>query len=308
MRENALEIPKGVCLYRFWNLALSTPSGAEELVPLKAMLRQFRLSDRHLERHRHCTVQVCVQNDENTTAVPQRHLCRDPDGCPLISFPPADVNKIASPENGATAWSISSGQPTLGSKRYMAISHVWSDGTGIGSNTPGDVNKCLVDHFKAVAMTQEILCDGIWWDTVSLPMEKGKRVKALNKMHNNYKKAACTLVHDLELAEFTWADDGSPCVALAFSTWFSRGWTALELYVSETVWVLFKGPDGKPILKDLDKDILAHSNDPFTHPTHKQVSDVIRRLRPYSRQDMDTVSLLLEALRFRRDARRYKLV
>lgn len=265
------------------------------------MLHQFRLSDRHRSRHRDCTVQTCLQNDENTTTIPQHHLCRDPDACPTVTFPTKDVNDITNPEDGATAWSISSTPATLGSDRYMAISHVWSDGTGIGLKGSGNVNHCLVEHFKTLAMGQK--CDGIWWDTISLPTDKGKRIMALNKMHNNYSMAACTLAHDLELADFTWADDGSPCLALASSTWFSRGWTAMELYMSKSVLVLFKDSYGSPVLKDLDRDILANPDDPFVHPTHVQVSKVVRRLRTHGAlgrgRDPWSVDEVLDVLRLR---------
>jgi hypothetical protein len=78
-------------------------------------------------------------------------------------------------------------------------------------------------------------------------------------MHANYPDAACIVVHDRYLLQFDWADDGSPCLALVLSPWFTRGWTAQELAVSKTIKVLFKGRnDNEPTIKDLDTDILAH--------------------------------------------------
>jgi hypothetical protein len=318
MPEGRFDIPEGVCHYRFWNITTSTTHGPLEMVSLKSLLQQFKSNDRSLHRasHQNCTVQFCLQNDENTTEVlqhhlcvqhhlcdpklhlcdPQHHLCDpqhrlcDPQlhlcllGCKTIPFLIDNVNNVPDPKDGATAWSISSEQPELKrwskNRPYMAISHVWSDGTGIGSKGAGNVNQCLVDHWKKIANDPKISCRTIWWDTISLPTDKDKRNEALNKMHSNYKKAKCTLVHDLELASFTWKDDGSPCLALAFSTWFSRGWTALELYVSETVWVLFKDSNGKPVLKNLDTEVLACPNDIFAHPAHKVLTDIILRLRP----------------------------
>lgn len=279
MREDVIDLPRGVCRYRFWNLALSTPRGIVETLSMKDKLNQMQLSKLHLDRHRDCTIQICFQNDENTTTVPQHHLCPDPEACDLTRFPIEQVNEINDQQDGATAWSLSEPH-TVRSKPYMAISHVWSDGTGVGLKGPGNVNACLVEHFRSLAKHPEINCSGIWWDAICLPMEKEKRINALSKMHSNYQEAACTLVHDLELADFTWADDGSPCLALVFSTWFSRGWTALELLVSKNVWVVFKDSNGSPILKNLDMDILARDDDPFAHPTHKQISRVIHKLRP----------------------------
>lgn len=77
-------------------------------------------------------------------------------------------------------------------------------------------------------------------------------------------------MHDETLIEFEWKDDGTPCLALVLSAWFTRGWTALELYVSDKVVVLFKNPNstgGKPLLKDLDKDIIAQDI-VYAHPAH----------------------------------------
>lgn len=43
---------------------------------------------------------------------------------------------------------------------YVAISHVWSDGTGAGGDKMnGNVNSCLFDYFARIA--QELECDGI---------------------------------------------------------------------------------------------------------------------------------------------------
>ena len=168
----------------------------------------------------------------------------------------------------------------------MAVSHVWSDGTGVGLSQPGNVNSCLLHHFETIAKT--LRCQGIWWDTISIPTDKDKRTLALNVMHQNYSAAACTLVHDLELVNFTWQEDGSPCLALVMSTWFSRGWTALELRASRSVKVLFRDSAGDPVLKDLDSEILADDDIPFFHPAYKAASLVIRKLRlPKHRVDFD---------------------
>lgn len=94
-------------------------------------------------------------------------------------------------------------------------------------------------------------------------------------------RAKWTVVYDRELADFPWADDGTPCMALVFSTWFSRGWTALELFMSKNVCVIFRNPAGPGyVLKDLDRDIVACEYDPFAHPAHKVISTIIGRFRP----------------------------
>lgn len=52
----------------------------------------------------------------------------------------------------------------VGCERYMAISHVWADGTGKG-NTPGRVNECLFDFFARLARSRDLRCHGIWWES-----------------------------------------------------------------------------------------------------------------------------------------------
>ncbi|EGX50627.1 hypothetical protein AOL_s00075g53 [Orbilia oligospora ATCC 24927] len=99
-------------------------------------------------------------------------------------------------------------------------------------------------------------------------------------MHDNYKKAKHTVVFDLELADFKWTGDGHSCLALALSTWFSRGWTALELRSSESVKVVFKNPNGgRRVLKDLDSKIVQPSMHLYAHPGWKSVAEHIRWLR-----------------------------
>ncbi|KAK4495828.1 hypothetical protein PRZ48_013096 [Zasmidium cellare] len=142
----------------------------------------------------------------------------------------------------------------------MAVSHVWSDGTGVGRKSPGTVNTCLFAFFAELAA--QLDCTGIWWDTISLPTDQVARREAMSTMLWNYEYASVTVVHDEELTELEYKDDGSPAVALLLSPWFTRGWTAAELFASRghPVKVLFKNPDpsGPPlVLKDLDTDILA---------------------------------------------------
>ncbi|KAF3170370.1 hypothetical protein TWF225_009814 [Orbilia oligospora] len=211
----------------------------------------------HLYKHGDCNVQICQLNDENTTNVPQLHVCGSGE-CGTVTFSQAKLDKIDIAEiskPGATAWTLDDEDPQLGAKDYLAISHVWANGTGVGEHASGKVNQCLFQYYKCVA--KALNCQGIWWDTISIPSDKEKRIEAIRNMHYNYKKAKHTVVFDLELIDFRWTDGGHPCLALALSTWFSRGWTALELRSSESVKVIFRDPTGiGNVLKDLDFEII----------------------------------------------------
>jgi hypothetical protein len=85
-------------------------------------------------------------------------------------------------------------------------------------------------------------------------------------MLQTFEMAKMTVVHEQDLVNFKWRDDGSPAVALILSSWFTRGWTAAELWASRNhpVKVLFADPDDPsrpPLIKDLDDDVLAEDLD-----------------------------------------------
>ncbi|EGX50626.1 hypothetical protein AOL_s00075g52 [Orbilia oligospora ATCC 24927] len=149
--------PEGVCKHRLWNLASSSARGLVEIFSISEMVRQegCELSSKfHLEKHGACNVQICQLNDENTTKVPQLHLLCKSQNCGTINFSQAKLNKIDIAEiskPGATAWTLNEKDPQPGAKNYLAISHVWANGTGVGEHTPGNVNRCLFRYFKTIA-------------------------------------------------------------------------------------------------------------------------------------------------------------
>jgi hypothetical protein len=81
-------------------------------------------------------------------------------------------------------------------------------------------------------------------------------------------------------------------LALVLSPWFTRGWTALELAVSKTIKVLFKGRNSdEPIIKDLDADILAQDPRQASR-AHWIASALIRRLRKSIANVSDLLTIL----------------
>lgn len=62
---------------------------------------------------------------------------------------------------------------------------------------PASVN--LFRFFSRVA--NQLGCKGIWWDTISVPVEKKARCITINNMHENYKRATVTLIHDCYLSK-----------------------------------------------------------------------------------------------------------
>ncbi|MCJ1279577.1 hypothetical protein MMC21_007401 [Puttea exsequens] len=99
----------------------------------------------------------------------------------------------------------------------------------------------------------------------------------MDRMLENYANATYMVVHDLSLVNFEWKDDGTPAIAVALSPWFTRGWTAAELFSTRpdkgSVKVLFKDPNQdntEPLIKDLDTE-----NYPFYTEIDERTGDHI---------------------------------
>src|SRR5207253_2883514 len=79
------------------------------------------------------------------------------DGCKgrpcrvLSDMFPRDVLVKAIMERRPTAWRLDGKALLDPSRPYMAISHVWSDGTGAGLWGDGYVNECLYKYFSNIA-------------------------------------------------------------------------------------------------------------------------------------------------------------
>ena len=305
----------GFCPNRIW-AAVRNLSGREQNLP-----KLFPTHDRKLKQmfpdesdqgdhendrkdeHSRCNFDFCQQSQTNFTSVEQRHESPSCEqlrrnklrGCdPLKDLFPRDILDKAV-EKGVqgepTAWQLNGRCIIESSQKFMAISHVWSDGTGTGAWDGFRVNRCLYHFFRKIA--REFGCEGIWWDTICVPNNKTLRAKALTNMHHNYEKAGITLVHDCFLRNLEWVDAETACLAIVMSPWFSRGWTALELAKSRkekgTVKVAFKGP----VFKDLD-DIIATSAK--SSRRHQIASQVIFKLRNESIDTIDTIDDLLTVL------------
>lgn len=276
---------KGICPNRLYNVPFEnyhTSVGVCRLANTLLAVHENDLPNREdyqnpEKHHRDCTPQFCQRARDNSTLISQAHKCLDKSCQPDLEFPTNLLDEAGKDKNEwfNTAWYLqkSHKKPCVmksEKERYMAISHVWSDGTGVGLKTSGRVNRCLYEYFQKIAEDEG--CDGLWWDTISIPVERVARGIAIQRMLVNFEKAHVTLIHDENLVKFPWREDGSPAIALILSAWFTRGWTAAELFASRnhSVKVLFANPDsrdGDPLIKDLDKDVFAANTRPnFQNP------------------------------------------
>jgi hypothetical protein len=225
----------GFCPNRVWALAISHPE-KEQIIPSLCPPRDTEHPKASGTHHARCTVDFCERSQINYTSAPQRHESPHCERYPCKTlkglFPGDVLNQAASEdpsnEEYSTAWQLHGRRMVrLSNQSFMAISHVWSDGTGAGMRPSDGVNICLYQFFSHLART--LKCDGIWWDSICVPSDRVARAKAINNMHLNYGKAAYTLVHDCFLRDTEFDNPEAACIAIIMSPWFSRGWTALEL-------------------------------------------------------------------------------
>ncbi|KAI0530011.1 hypothetical protein GGR58DRAFT_518813 [Xylaria digitata] len=253
-----------LCPNRIWQACSRINDWPSKQLTLQEILGGMFPKDalRH-EDHSACSIDYCEFSSRNFTAVQQYHEPRTYEegdeahenhkqkgACfPLRNFFNETKLIQAVHSDKLTAWSLD-GETILEHPRpFMAVSHVWSDGTGAGTWLSTQVNECLYGYFKRIA--KRFQCDGIWWDTLCVPQDRKARSKALGIMHRNYEDARVTLVHDRFLRSVPFEGPDRACLAIVLSSWFTRGWTALELAKSRKVKIVFKDS-----IKDLDKHIL----------------------------------------------------
>jgi hypothetical protein len=186
----------GMCKNRIRNLVNLAERKQSDLPEIVSALESRQALLRH-DGHNLCTPSKYQFAHRDCTKVGQRHKCSSPQDCEQSRFP-VDLLETALELKNGTAWS--STRPCLSSphERYIAISHVWSDGAGVGTKVQGSVNRCLFDYFAHIAESLE--CKAVWWDALSIPSEANARNKALNQMHRNYANAEYT-VHNQYLLD-----------------------------------------------------------------------------------------------------------
>jgi hypothetical protein len=132
------------------------------------------------DTHDACTAGFCRFTHIDSTKVRQLHKCEDSGMCEQVKFKfdPQMLNESIK-KGGRSVWGICEPFKVSQDAPYVAVSHVWSDGTGIGLQEVGEVNRCLFNYLAGVA--RKLGCEAIWWDTISIPTDKEARRKAINE-------------------------------------------------------------------------------------------------------------------------------
>ncbi|KAF4969016.1 hypothetical protein FSARC_3670 [Fusarium sarcochroum] len=273
------QLKSNFCRRRLWNLVLACKSGIASAPSILSLLSTMPETD--IRVHAECTPETCLFDDENTTTVRQLHHCGDSESNHPIKCDPSKLNSSTLLHN---AWTM---KRELTSDKFMAISHIWLDGTGSSIYTEaGNVNDCAFDFFSYIAREQG--CEGIWWDAICMPSDRKRRAEEINKMHQNYSHAEFTLVHDLQLANFEWKDD----VLFKAPAGQAVSTRVFEFrYNNQT--------QGRYVLKDLDEDILASGRSIFTRLAHQEVSLVIQTVRGQAQKDLTKLNQLMFAMKHR---------
>ena len=190
--EKATELK--LCPNRLWAVAKEDLPKVLPSFNLATYLANLRDGLSDYNDHGECTSDYCEYSPLDFNTVQQRHECRDAEcGRSRSRFPRYKLDRAAR-EGSPTVWSLDGSSLLQHRMPYMAVSHVWSDGTGTGAWTDGAVNECLYAFFREIA--ERFQCEGIWWDTLCIPREKAARNKAIQEIQTNYEDARVTLVHD----------------------------------------------------------------------------------------------------------------
>lgn len=248
-----------------------------------------------IDRHSHCCAFGCIANQVNPVTYQMRHRASGCDcpavsfelteksayadwikagHTPLIlrreddfSLPaPATkdwrrwtgIKKDRSPGNDhINAWElIRSHEPPIGkARKYVAISHVWVDGTGSGNGN--SLYSCQLDKFQD-AVNELYRRDGeidepipFWVDTISVPFKRGPlKMLALRQMEQVYREADRVLVFDSGLQQAPLGIPAHECLSrIEISSWNERLWTIQEAVFAKKLY--FKFEDGIISLQDL---------------------------------------------------------
>ena len=100
------------------------------------------------QNHEVCTFDFCEYSQRDFTAVEQRHECKTKNCFQLQDLSSREMLTKAANDGKSTVWSLDGYSMIEPPRPYMAISHVWSDGTGTGAWRDGEVNKCLHSFFE----------------------------------------------------------------------------------------------------------------------------------------------------------------
>ncbi|MCJ1379162.1 hypothetical protein MMC17_002262 [Xylographa soralifera] len=229
----------------------------------KILLRSFvyaeyasllEATDPNHSKHWRCTSTACNTTRLNVANSKARHLTKGCQ-CDLLKAPLNQVRTIL--KSGGIPLinlDVILGFPSTESSsvvewtegiKYLAFSHVWSD--GLCSDTERGLPRCqiqkLYEHCRTV--DQGAL---IWIDAFSIPHESITRYKAIQTMSTVYSRAAAVIILDTGLQSWN-SVASAPLEALVrmlTSNWSQRLWTVPECWLASNALVVVHNGLVKP--------------------------------------------------------------
>lgn len=230
-----------------------------------ALSSRFYLSmmDRRVlgKSHNKCNSSVpcqAYQLDYSTYRTQHRPDCSDQVGCAEVGPAMADVTSaignggsaviatgLNSPGQGLSPQVIQVGGTGGSVIRYVAISHVWSD--GLGNPWSNRLQLCQLRHIQNLVnalYTPDAWPVPFWIDTLGIPVGKKNaefRRMAITRIAETFKKADNVLVIDNSLQRYptdiSWVET---LMRIQYSPWMTRLWTLLEGRLAQGLYFQFQ--------------------------------------------------------------------
>jgi Heterokaryon incompatibility protein (HET) len=207
------------------------------------------------DRHTKCCAFGCIANQVNVVTYQTKHRNEGCD-CQMVSFDLGEQSECANwikmghtplivSVNGE--WKLVRGRDVESDKmkKYVAMSHVWADGTG---NANGNaLPSCQLRKFQTAAnqlynKTSTNAQIPFWVDTICVPFTKGEtKTLAIRQMEQIYRDADKVLVFDSGLQQITLDTRASECLTqIEISSWNERLWTIQEAAFAKMLYFQFK--------------------------------------------------------------------
>ncbi|KAJ5611493.1 hypothetical protein N7528_008598 [Penicillium herquei] len=259
----------------------------------------FPATDFLVERHEKCTEETCIAYNmdvENAKAKHREPDCKCPSVGPSLSkiinttsgdtFPVIDMRFLLAASKPNTPHfqrellkqaAVSKYQDGM---KFVAISHVWSDGL-MGTSETG-LPACQIEHLANLAYTaatisaQSDTYQGPWYlwiDAMCIPADSRVRKLAITKMRQVYSNAALTIVLDEGL--YRSPDYSNPYTTifrLMTCVWSRRLWTLQELVLSKNVYIRFSV--GLSKLSSLFENVLEGTKPPMDEENVQDLAEL----------------------------------
>jgi hypothetical protein len=283
-KMDRLKWPLPLTIIRRMSLAGWCPMWFRKLRDEGSIMRPYYLSFITREPgdlHARCCSFGCIASQVNVLKYQTKHykkLCR----CPLVSFDLTADSECAAwiktghtplivrdrgDTSGISGWKLIRSHDNDGNKpeKYVAISHVWNDGTGNASGNA--LHACQLERFQKAANQLYEAGDmddvvAFWVDTICVPFEKGPlKMLALRRMKQTYQNADKVLVFDAGLQKTSLHNPARECLTrIEISAWNERLWTIQEAAFARALHFQFK--DGSAGLQSL---IMRYRCENFWH-------------------------------------------